>query len=104
MGRAKQLQIELQDQERAEYRELKEMDLEDRIIKLKEEIEEKKDEMKSLKEDEYIQLEDIDMLKDEIVDLEKDLNENIELLERYKELSEIYHPVDIHNNDTDSSF
>ncbi len=50
----------------------------------------KKHEIKHLQEDNDVDLCDIDSLKEEINELENSLDQKHELLERYKELSEVY--------------
>lgn len=94
MSKIAQLQQEIIEQEISEYRELKGMDLEKRISDLNKEIEEKEDEVQYLQEGGVNDLSDIDILKEKIADLEKDLWRKNELLERYRELLTTYHDVD----------
>lgn len=72
MGLVKNFLIELEEQERTEYEELKDMKLEEEISLLEKEIEDKTEEMQSL--------------KNEISELDRDLIGKREQLDRYKEL------------------
>lgn len=99
MGRWKQFEIEFQEQELAEYKELEELKLNEKIAELKLEFQDKQDEVQCCvnniadaenQEDIESIKEEIEGYLEEIKDLFRDLDNYKEQLDRYNELHEKY--------------
>lgn len=79
MGGAKKDLLEFEEQDRNEFKELKGLNLKTKVIELEKELKGKKEEDL-----------DINNIEEEIEDLEIELNQTKEQLERYNELSKKY--------------